>query len=553
MYIEPNSTIHVLHGIPIDPSYEHTIWFDSLIDQYVYFAGKKKYTYEKYSYQRHTVNVIRVEQNANALFDCNYLMFQNVMYGPKWFYAFITDIEYINDNVAAIHYEIDVLQTWLFGGQAIIEPCFVQREHSETDNIGENLVPENMELGDYIVTSSPDGIMHTYMGSNSWSNGSYTGGTPDPDDPTQWRENEWCVVVMLNSYILGTLPCHLNYTGGTAHQCCYKIFSCDDSGYSNADQWLQTFSWSRLSEAISAIYMFPKRYLPDMTYDNLNDVWWGSSIPNNGYLVGGNPYILIERDYNNVYGFTPQNNKLYTYPYYMLRVGNGEGVYNDYKWERFAGEYAAFNLFGSLSANPSITLFPTGYKNNGLLVEQEKMLITSFPTVTHPTNDFTAKLVQKTMGLALTAIGASVGGGAGAMLGGSAGATTETTKVSSATKARNPETGRMVTTRTREHEITQSRERQYENEAKLGKATASVAKVLGETRANACVGDSNTNLSVGMLDFTFYKTRITDEFAHIIDDFFSMYGYATNRVKVPNTHSRPHWNYVKTTNCNIHG
>ena len=38
-----------------------------------------------------------------------------------------------------------------------------------------------------------------------------------------------------------------------------------------------------------------------------------------------------------------------------------------------------------------------------------------------------------------------------------------------------------------------------------------------------------------------------------IDQFFDMYGYATNAVKVPNEDSRESWNYVKTDNVIING
>jgi hypothetical protein len=39
----------------------------------------------------------------------------------------------------------------------------------------------------------------------------------------------------------------------------------------------------------------------------------------------------------------------------------------------------------------------------------------------------------------------------------------------------------------------------------------------------------------------------------MIDDFFTMYGYAVRRCKIPNRSSRPHWNYVKTIGCCITG
>lgn len=61
---------------------------------------------------------------------------------------------------------------------------------------------------------------------------------------------------------------------------------------------------------------------------------------------------------------------------------------------------------------------------------------------------------------------------------------------------------------------------------------------------NAC---SNTNT------FYFYKMSIKQEYAKIIDNFFSMYGYKVNDVKIPNITGRQNWNYVKTLACNIFG
>ena len=43
------------------------------------------------------------------------------------------------------------------------------------------------------------------------------------------------------------------------------------------------------------------------------------------------------------------------------------------------------------------------------------------------------------------------------------------------------------------------------------------------------------------------------EVARTIDDFFTMFGYKVNRVKVPNITGRRNWNYVKTIGCYIDG
>ena len=44
---------------------------------------------------------------------------------------------------------------------------------------------------------------------------------------------------------------------------------------------------------------------------------------------------------------------------------------------------------------------------------------------------------------------------------------------------------------------------------------------------------------------------IRQEYAKIIDDYFSAYGYKVNSVKTPNITGRRNWNYVKTVGCYI--
>lgn len=43
------------------------------------------------------------------------------------------------------------------------------------------------------------------------------------------------------------------------------------------------------------------------------------------------------------------------------------------------------------------------------------------------------------------------------------------------------------------------------------------------------------------------------EYAKRIDDYFSMFGYKVNSIKVPETHSRENWNYIQTIDVNIDG
>lgn len=63
----------------------------------------------------------------------------------------------------------------------------------------------------------------------------------------------------------------------------------------------------------------------------------------------------------------------------------------------------------------------------------------------------------------------------------------------------------------------------------------------------------NTEINNNLKDFYLYAMSIKDEFARIIDDYFSLYGYAVHRVKVPNFEGRYTWNYVKTAGCVFKG
>ena len=54
-------------------------------------------------------------------------------------------------------------------------------------------------------------------------------------------------------------------------------------------------------------------------------------------------------------------------------------------------------------------------------------------------------------------------------------------------------------------------------------------------------------------DFHFYDMTIRKEYAQIIDEYFNMFGYKCNRVKVPAKAHRENYWYIKTIDANITG
>ena len=125
MYIQPQTNIKLLHNVPLDTTYDHTIYFESASAQTSYFSGLVKYNLTNYSYQRVKKGVARVGVKSDNLYDCNYMMFQNSAFGTKWFYAFITSVEYVNNETSDVFFEMDVMQTWFFDFE--LEHCFVER------------------------------------------------------------------------------------------------------------------------------------------------------------------------------------------------------------------------------------------------------------------------------------------------------------------------------------------------------------------------------------------------------------------------------------------
>ena len=60
MYIQPQTNIKLLRNVPLDPTFDHTIWFGNATSQYNYFAGKQAFNLTDYTYQRVNKGIARV-------------------------------------------------------------------------------------------------------------------------------------------------------------------------------------------------------------------------------------------------------------------------------------------------------------------------------------------------------------------------------------------------------------------------------------------------------------------------------------------------------------
>lgn len=149
MAITPNSTIRLLKT-PFEIDNKNQLTFASKGAQTNYFLSLPYLEEEHCTYQRKN-NVIRFPDHVDDLLYYNYVMYKNEASSNKWFYAYITNLEYVNDNMTLISIEQDSFQTWQF--DIIYKKMFVEREHVNNDTVGLHTVPEGLETGDYIIDS----------------------------------------------------------------------------------------------------------------------------------------------------------------------------------------------------------------------------------------------------------------------------------------------------------------------------------------------------------------------------------------------------------------
>lgn len=182
----PTTALRLL-DTPLESDYRNTLWFPNRQAQTAYFLGKTIKTYENFQYIKKN-NTIVVDGEVDLLYNCNYIMYQNNNFTNKWFYAFIDRIEWASNSSVRLYVSTDVIQTWFF--DITYYDSYVDRCHSDTDVVGDNIVPEDFSVGNpggYQVAGStdlaPDGIAlfatSTYAGESrtgSVNSGIYSGG-----------------------------------------------------------------------------------------------------------------------------------------------------------------------------------------------------------------------------------------------------------------------------------------------------------------------------------------------------------------------------------------
>lgn len=529
--IVPNSEVYILKNVPLEPSFDHTIWFDSPEQQATAFTTYAlAFYFNKVSYQRYPRPYITLDKTADDLFNCNYMMFRNTAYGTKWFYAFITQIEYISNTTSRIYYTIDPMQTYLFDVK--VGECFVEREHAMTDAIGDNLNPESFELGEYVYDADyfPDIFLKTNYAIcilATWK--------------AVYEDNKW-IIKDASTGGVGGVDSGI-YTGLTKN-----LFNYDPSNpkacVQDANAVIEAATKANKADGIVSITMQPKFFI---NWSITGDLATGL-VP---HTVDSIPAFTGTFD-----GYKPKNNKLYTDPFCGVYVDNLQGNAANYAYEYFKDRKPVFNIVGAVNGNLECASIPINYK--GLPTNfQESLIMGGFPQCAWNVDTFKAWIAQNkyaiAAGVATTTIDTVKQAALAATGVGMAG---EVAGMSAAmTGAGSAQTIQAVGQYANAYQNAQNVSYNTQGDI-LNKTINLVAQVkTASTQPNHARGQQSSSVfcAMGYQGFHYMPYRIQGQFAKIIDDFFSMYGYKTNRLKVPNRNGRKAWNYVKTCGCNLTG
>lgn len=594
MYVTPSTAIHILKNIPLNKSYENTVYYANADVQRDAFLKYNKFTLTDYSYQRTQLGTIRVSLAYEQLYDCDYLMFQNTAFGAKWFYAFITGVAYISNEVSEIYYELDVMQTWAYDYKFL--PSFVERRHAANDAMFANTQPEGLELGNvYNTVKSQNYGFNTYynliFSAGNKINASFSGISVSPPGTT------------VNSIYNG-----LWY---------YRTINANDPN--SMINVINAIVNQGLEDAVVAFYQSASGGRHTSTQVSFSP----DSTP---------------------YGFTPKNNKLFIYPFMKYTVTQNRGIAKDFKPERWA------RLNGNITGDIHCAAFPEAEArfqpinyNDGNTAIDNAVNYASFPTCAFAGNSFAVWWAQNKNNYiaSMNAIGnsydtnvqiaqnnyqmAARSANASAIM---QGRTTDTA-LANATAANNTALannqrssnagivegmiggvgnalglnfggavnsmmGMVNTTINSINKQDTINTSQMNSEATAAAAMQNTGLALSTALKNASTAQASATLSAltakqnataqmvakkqdiqnlpptakgnaagdGLAfssnpGFTILQCTIKDEYAKIIDDYFSVYGYAQNclytAAQLNQRIDRKHFTYTKTVGCAITG
>ena len=519
--ITPQSDVYLLK-VPLEIDNNNQLTFANATAQFNYFNSLPKIGFDDFTYIRKD-GVLRVPALFDEIINYNYVMYRNDAYSNKWFYAYITGMEYVNDNVTDVSIATDTWQCWQFDLQ--YKPTLIEREHVNDDTMGKHTIPENLETGEYV-----------------------TNGTVENFGIEESGVSDYCIVVDVSMIENPGTNQTLTYSWTTGHSTPSQYVNGIPSGlyhivlgyYSSAvigaRSLIDVYDKAGLGDAIQNVYILPKSLIGDVesgltisttgsapvaSVGGLCMPQFSTGVTSLGTFTHTTPTTLD--------GYTPKNRKLLCYPFNYMNVSNNAGTTVPYRYEDFTNNTVSFTVEGVMTPSGSTKAVPNNYKNIDTATENAydySINGAKYPICSWTTDSFTNWLTQNAVNQRVNAettgldvfknigLGFATGGAVGGVIGAVAG---------------------LAST--------------FDTAQKLYAQESSANVVPDQSRGNVNSGDIVWSKMYSK--FTFLPMSIKKEYAESLDHYFSAFGYRVNTVKVPNVTGRRNWNFVKTAKCYI--
>lgn len=446
-----------------------------------------------------TAGEIQIQIPWETCLQANYIGFQNPNYGGKWFFAWIDNCTMKSPNNTLIKFTLDIFSTYWGYWQAM--KCVVEREHVANDAIGANLVPEDISVDNVRVLGSQAlGDYHQY---NAWIaiNSNWNPFTKVQNDG----------ITNLDSSIMGSKV---------------FLFRLSDMVQDAGDFILQCNSDGRI-ESVKDMYIVPNRAIDvgnldllTMTNDVSHRVFKAYEISNTGLPIEAVTYEINKfYDYPVYAGI--HNNKCFIYPYFFLKITNGNGNSQIYKYEFFSDNTCRFNDEFAFSIGGSGKLVPLNYMGAQFNLDYE-ISLGKFPTCQWSADSYTNWLSQNSVN------------------------TRNYYQQKNAVKEATSEGRTTVNTLGEAIQNASLQKIRFLNIfGEIGKFTKGFqeAQLLPPITSGEASGD--INYKVGDTCYHVYKMGLVGEEMHRLDQYFNRFGYKVMEVKIPYFTSRKEFNFVK--------
>lgn len=588
-----NTTIQLYKGMKLRPDYNDTFWFSDDTAQNAYFESfgtlnTTRFDFSNISYQRVKRGYLRLEYRNNLmdigeLYNVNYMRFKNESHLNKWYYAFVLDVEYINDHCVEIYYKIDVIQTWFFNYTE--QACFIEREIPMHDNYGENKVAENLDLGNYYEETHLLDKTFDYCIVITLANAKErdSQGNPKKDDLTDGLDNLSAQVVDASTLYYG----RINMIGDTYSGLYYIILSTSINDYGVNDAGLlqdvyTVINQQGLANAVLSVNLVPKTALSikDANGNIITNYFLkilkqgggeGSYVPTDPQMSEQTNFTLFKDVcdipnpvYRNAnYAYRPRNLKLNQYPFRYLCVSNRMGVQQEYYYEEMRSGTTLpsiyFGIYATFYDGVKTIAVPENYMTFNRSIDFEYACTgskeISLPFLCDTYVNYMAQNRASIWGSIISSIAIS---------------TLQTSISLSSPEIAMANDIKNAGYSLADNPLNEQVSRQIEKSARIsmehgalsaGRGISTVTGILTKVadmkkKPDSLVAKPHTDSilqSMGETGFMFIDKHLNVNQMRILDDYFSMYGYACHLVKRPIRRTRQNWTYVKTQNAYITG